>query len=192
MELSNLGGQGDAPVTRRNLLLILVKGCVLLGLTAFAAVFVKGLLAPDRDSADVIDVGAMAPGSADLTGWDGKPVWVVSRTRRQQRQLNALADYVVEPDDDGNPALDNPGRSLQPAFGIYLAQTSRPGVLIQYTRDRPPGLDAAVPWFGGFVDPASGACFDVAGRRYGAAGGGPLGVPPHHFVGPGIVRLGQW
>lgn len=173
-------------------MLILVKGCLLLGLTAFAAVFVKGLVAPGQDSDDVIDVGGMAPGSARLEGWDGKPVWVVSRSRQQLRELEAVTDYVVKTDGTGNPALDNPGRSLEPAFGVYLAQTVRPGVVVQYTRGRPAGLDDEVPWFGGFVDPASGALFDVAGRRYRATSGRPLQVPPHHFVGPGIIRLGQW
>ena len=187
MELSNLGGQGHAAVTRRNLLLILVKGCVLVGLAAFATVFVKGLLAPTLDSDDGIHVGDMAP-----EGWDGKPVWVVSRSQLQLRELSALAGYVVKPDDGGNPALGNPWRSLQPVFGVYLAQTSHPGVLIQYISDRPPGLAAGIPWFGGFIDPASGALFDVAGRRYRATAGAPLQVPPHHFIAPGIVRLGQW
>ncbi len=192
MALSNLGGQGHAPVTRRNLLLILVKAGLLIGLTAFAAVFMKGLLAPGRDSGDLIDVGGMALGSARLAGWDGKPVWVVNRSRQQLRELDALTDYVVKADDAGNPALDNPGRSLEPAFGIYLAHTARPGVIVQYTLSRPAGLGDEIPWFGGFVDPASGALFDVAGRRYRATTGGPLQVPPHRFVGPGIVQLGQW
>lgn len=192
MEIPNVGDQGHAPVTRRALLLILVKGGLSLGVAAFASVFVIGLLAPGGDSDNVIDVGGIAPGSARLEGWDGNPLCVVNRTVEQLRGLDALAGYVEAPGEAGNATLDNPWRSLRPAFGIYLARTKRTGVLVQYTRDRPAGLSDGVPWSGGFVDPGSGAVFDVAGRRYRNTSGGPLRVPPHRFVAPGVVRLGQW
>jgi len=49
---------------------------------------------------------------------------------------------------------------------VVAAQTDRSGIEIRYTRERPPQLHHSVPWLGGFVNPTTGAVFDLLGRPY--------------------------
>jgi ubiquinol-cytochrome c reductase iron-sulfur subunit len=192
MALSVLGHHGHATLTRRTILRALVRAGVLIVLAAFAAVFVRGLLAPGGNDGDVIELSGMAPGSARLESWDGRPVWVVNRSDEQLEALAAVSEYVTKGATNDPSPVANPLRSLKRRYGIYLADTRRPGILVQYTLERPGSLGIGTPWFGGFVDPASGAAFDIAGRPYRTARGRPLAVPPYRFVGPARIRFGEW
>lgn len=179
-------------MTRRARLRVLVKTGLLIAVLAFAVVFFRGLLAPGPEQRNVMDLSGIAPGSARLEAWNGTPVWVVNRTGEQVRSLSELRNYVATPRVTESFPVANPERSLRPRYGIYLARTARPGILVQYTRSRPASLPAGAPWAGGFVDPATGAAFDVAGRRYRGTRGRPLEVPPYRYVGTHAVRLGRW
>lgn len=137
-------------------------------------------------------VTGIAPGAARLASWNGRPVWVVNRSEKQLAGLAELSEYVIQPGTDPGIPSDFPHRSLNAAFGVYLAETGRAGILVQYVRRRPTRLAADIPWHGGFIDPGSAALFDTAGRRYQGTRGEALAVPPHHFTGTGAIRLGTW
>lgn len=180
-------------MTRRTVLRVWVKLGMLACAIAFAGIFVYGMFSPGLlSSGEVIDIGGLPAGTARLDAWNGKPVWVVHRSARQLDLLQGLSDYVTAPDRGGHPGVNNLHRSLDGRYGIYLAATDRSGILVQYVRDRPDGLDATVPWHGGFIDPGSDAMFDAAGRRYRGTRGGPLEVPPHRFTDAGNIMLGEW
>lgn len=192
MALPPVGDQGHLAVTRRVALRAMVTAGLLISVAAFAAVFLRGLLGPEEHSANVIDLGGIRPGTARLEAWNGEPVWALSRSEDQLNALAGLSDYVRTPPPGGPSPVGNLQRSVKRRYGIYLARTARAGILVQYTRDRPKSLPPDVPWFGGFVDPATGAAFDVAGRPYRATPGRALRVPPHRYLGPTVVRLGEW
>lgn len=177
---------------RRTLVRSLVKAGLLASVAAFAAVFVYGLFSPGMLSDNTIELGGMPEGSARLEAWNGKPVWIVRRSPRQLEAIAELSAHVATPAAADAATVDDPHRSLQDEYGIYLAATERQGILVQYVSDRPASLESSIPWHGGFVDPAGDALFDAAGRRYRTTRGAPLAVPPHRYVGPGVVRLGEW
>lgn len=188
-----VGDPGRAAVSRLGLLRAAVKIGLLTGAAAFAGIFAHGLLAPDGGSSgDSIDPAGLAPGAARLDAWNGKPVWVVHRSAGQLASLSDLSGHVLDPGKNRPPAVDNLHRSRVPEIGVYLAETARPGILIQFAARRPRRLDDGLPWHGGFVDPGGDALFDVAGRRYRATPGRPLAVPPHYVDEHGIIRLGRW
>ena len=193
MEPRPVQHQGRAALTRRRLLQAGVKAGLLLLAAAFAGIFVYGMFGPGMPAGgDSVDIGGLPPGSARLEGWNGKPVWVVHRTPEQLQALVEMADHVTAPAREPHPDMANPHRSLKQAYGIYLAATGRAGVLVQYLRERPDGLDPAGPWHGGFIDPGTGALFDAAGRRYHGTPGGPLEIPPHRYTGATQLMLGAW
>jgi len=180
-------------VNRRRLLRAWVKLALLGGAGAFVAVFILGLLPAGRGSSgDTIDTRGLPAGEARLAGWDGRPVWLVHRTQAQIAALADLSRHVQASGGGSSQPIDRLNRSVAPAWGVYLATTDRQGVLVQYLPRRPEGLDRDVPWHGGFIDPADGALFDAAGRRYRGSGGASLPVPPHRFTGDGRLRLGEW
>jgi len=180
------------PSRRRRLLRVSVKTALLAAMAAFAGVFVYGMFMPGGVSDDVISVRGMPQATARLVSWNGRPVWVVRRSPEQLAGLEALSAFVSRTGDKGPSELDRRYRSLAGHYGIYLAETGRAGILVQYTRQRPAGLDPETPWLGGFVDPANKAVFDPAGRRYRGTHGGPLVVPPHRWAEDGTLRLGDW
>lgn len=193
MATRTVGDPGRAAVSRRSLFRAAVKIGLLTGAAAFAGIFAHGLLAPGGGaSGDFIDPAGVPPGAARLDAWNGKPVWVVHRSAGQMASLAQLSGHVLEPDMNQPPAVDNLHRSRVPEFGVYLAETARAGILVQFVDRRPRRLDEGLPWHGGFIDPGGDALFDVAGRRYRATPGGPLAVPPHHVDENGIIRLGRW
>jgi len=191
MEPRVFGDPGRVAVRRRRLLGAWVKAVLLAGTAVFAGVFAYGLLGPAPVSEERIHVGSIPEGSGRLASWDGGRVWIVHRSPRQVEALEA-DDGASPAPGGGTPApVDNEYRSVDRRYGVYLASTDRPGILIQYTRSRPDRLEAGRSWDGGFVDPASGALFDLAGRPYGG-GGEWLAVPPHRFADAGVLELGRW
>jgi ubiquinol-cytochrome c reductase iron-sulfur subunit len=180
-------------MNRRARLRIAVKTALLAGVLAFAGVYVYGLFGPVTLSpGDEVELAGIPPGTARLTSWRGRPVWVLHRSAEQLAGLTALKRHVAGPDANDPALVDNAYRSRDPDYGVYLAETARSGILAQYTRERPSDLAGDVPWHGGFVDPGSDALFDVAGRRYHGTEGAPLGVPPHRISNLGALRFGQW
>lgn len=180
-------------MNRKALLRAWVKIGLLAGVVGFAAVFVYGLFTPGTvSSGDVVDVGGLPEESARLVAWHGRPVWVVHRSAGQLAALAELSGHVrATPADDRAP-INVPHRSVRRSYGVYLAETARSGVLVQFVRRRPDGMRDDTPWHGGFVDPGSDAVFDLAGRRYRSTRGGPLPVPPHRYTASGSIRLGEW
>lgn len=179
-------------MNRRVALRALVKAGLLVVAAGFVAVFIRGLLGPERPADEVIELAGIPPGSARLVSWGGRAVWVVNRSGSQLEALAGPSSHVTDPGEGASDPIDPPYRSLEATYGIYLAETPRDGILVQYTLDRPSRLAAGVPWYGGFVDPGSEALFDMAGRRYQGTRGPPLAVPPHRFTRAGAVRLGEW
>jgi len=175
-------------VSRRRLLRVSVKLAVLAAMAVFSAVLVQGMLGPRAPASDVVAVGDIPEGSARLVSWRGRAVWIVHRSPAQLAALGRSrgAGTVAEQGPAG------PYRSATPEYGMFFAGTGRPGILLQYTRQRPDSLSPDRPWHGGFVDPASGAVFDLAGRRYRASTGEPLAFPPHRPAGDAAFILGQW
>jgi len=177
-------------VTRRALLRVLVKTGLLASVAAFAGVFAWGLVNPRLLSDELVPTAGIAPGTARLDSWRGRPVWVLHRSDAQMARLGDLAPHVAGSAGD-EPGLDPRFRALDGRWGVYLAATGRQGILVRYSRSRPPDLPRETPWHGGFVDPGSDAVFDHAGRPYRGTGGRALAVPPHRLRSRG-VELGHW
>lgn len=183
-------------VPRRRLLRRALGWLVGAGLFVFFSVFLYGLFSPaGPPSTAVIDFGGLAAGEARLLGWSGRPVWVHHRDPEQLEAIELSAGHVRDTAGATEPRLPQQGRSLLPQYGIFLAETRSPGILVRFVKHRPRGLPGDVPWHGGFVDPRSGEVFDLAGRPYRLAsspGAAPLVVPPHRYLARELVQMGGW
>jgi ubiquinol-cytochrome c reductase iron-sulfur subunit len=184
----------DAPRRRRLRGAVAVLGGM--GGILFTAVFLYGLFSPAGPrSSSIVDFGGIAAGEAQLLGWSGRPVWVVHRSPRQLEALALTSGHVRAATDKPQPGLHPQARSLLPQYGIYLAETESPGILVQFVAERPRRLAPGLPWQGGFINPDSGEVFDLAGRPYRAAtppAAAPLTVPPHRYLARELVEMGSW
>ena len=165
-------------------------------LALFVMVFLYGLFSPaGPPSTAVIDFGGLAAGEAQLSGWSGRPVWVHHRNAAQLEAMALSSAHVRGAEGTVEPRLRPQERSLLPQYGIFLAETRAPGIIVRYVAERPRGLPADVPWRGGFINPQSKEVFDLAGRPYRSAsspGAAPLAVPPHRYLARELVEMGGW
>jgi len=99
----------------------------------------------------------VAVGSVVLRRFKNQQVWVVHLSSKQRSQVKLLNQSVIEPET---------GCDLNKVYCVLAATTNRDGVYLQYTLKEPPQLLVDTPWFGGFVDPGSGAIYDLIGRAY--------------------------
>jgi len=87
----------------------------------------------------------------------GQQVLVVHLSSKQRSQIESLNESVIQPES---------GCDLNKVYCVLTATTERDGVYLQYTLKEPPQLLAGTLWLGGFVDPSSGAIYDLIGRGY--------------------------
>lgn len=178
---------------RRQRLRSALQSLVGVAVLSFIVIYVYGLFSPAQPpTGEFIDFSGLEAGQAVMGGWRGRPVWIL---RRSPAMLQALRDARRAADGrQPHPDIDPATRSLDPEYGVYLAQTARPGVLVQFTGDRPRSLPANAPWDGGFLDPGNGRIYDAAGRAHPDAGQSypPLEIPPHRHVARQMIKLGSW
>lgn len=83
-------------------------------------------------------------------------VWISRISQQQRNRYVELSDHVRP---DGGCAIDTD-------ICILIAGTDRVGINVIFTDEEPTQLPSNTPWLGGFVDPSSGAVFDLWGRAY--------------------------
>lgn len=183
-------------VPRRRRLRRALGWLVSAALVFFFTIFLYGLFSPaGPPTTAIIDFGGLDAGEAQLLGWSGRPVWVHHRSPAQLEAMALTSSHVRDGAAAAEPRLRPRGRSLLPEYGIFLAETRSPGILVRFVKHRPRGLPGDVPWQGGYVDPQSGEVFDLAGRPYRSASSpaaAPLTVPPHRYLARELVEMGMW
>ena len=129
----------------------------------FGWVYFYGLTSSPNTTSDFkkADVSKLfkdvAVGTTVLQRLKNQRVWVVHLSSKQRSQIGLIDQFVGEPE---------AGCDLNKVFCLLDAMTNRDGVYLQFTLKEPPQLPVDTPWFGGFVDPASGAIYDLIGRAY--------------------------
>jgi hypothetical protein len=97
------------------------------------------------------------PGQTIMRRINGKRAWLTRLSTAQKEQRKLLNPLLVNP---------NSGCGSNKSICAILALVSDNGLELSYTKAPPPQLKGDVVWFGGFVDPITGAVFDLRGRAY--------------------------
>ena len=95
-------------------------------------------------------------GQTVLRRVNGHRVWVSRLSAQQQTVLNLNNPYLV----------DQITSCVDLEVCVLSASAARHGLDIVFSKKEPPQLPSKVVWNGGFVDPTSGAVFDLLGRPY--------------------------
>lgn len=125
---------------------------------AFFYISFQVALSPRGYRVEPIDWQDIVPGTAQMVRRGRDYIWVVRYAGREAEQFNVLTDYVVSGADSCRPARHQACE--------FLGNVGGSPVIIRYVDQKPATLARDVPWFGGFVDPATGALHDRFGRQY--------------------------
>lgn len=141
-----------------------------------------------------VDVSAIAPGTMLNVEWQGKPVWIVNRTKEMLDGLAKNKDVLVDPDSSIPQQPDysqNATRSIKPEYLVVLGICTHLGCSPTFRPEFAPA-DLGSDWVGGWFCPCHGSRFDLAGRVFkGAPAPTNLIVPPHKYLDDGRLLVGD-
>jgi len=141
-----------------------------------------------------VDIGKLEPGSRVIVKWQGKPVWIVRRTRDVLEELPAHDGQLRDPSSNESiqPAYArNEVRALKPEYLVLVGICTHLGCSPQYVRAGQGGQFNLPAGWRGFFCPCHGSKFDLAGRVYqGVPAPTNLTVPPYRFISDSLVEIG--
>ncbi|MSQ87860.1 MAG: ubiquinol-cytochrome c reductase iron-sulfur subunit [Betaproteobacteria bacterium] len=140
------------------------------------------------------DISGLAPGELQVVEWQGKPVWIMRRTKEMLEAVRKSDDKVTDPKSEVavQPAYaKNENRSIKPEFLVLVGICSHLGCSPQSRTAEAKG-EMGADWPGGFLCPCHGSKFDLAGRVYkGAPAPVNLEVPPHAYLSDTKLLIGE-
>ncbi|TAN76957.1 MAG: ubiquinol-cytochrome c reductase iron-sulfur subunit [Gallionella sp.] len=162
------------------------------------APFVLSLMPSERAKAAGapvdVDVSAIEPGMMISVEWQGKPVWIVRRTKEMLDTLAKHDDKLVDPKSSvpQQPEYcNNPYRSIKPEFLVVLGVCTHLGCSPTYRPEVAP-VDLGTDWPGGWFCPCHGSRFDLSARVYkGVPAPTNMIVPPHKYLSDGRILIGD-
>jgi ubiquinol-cytochrome c reductase iron-sulfur subunit len=140
------------------------------------------------------DISNIAPGELAVVEWQGKPVWILRRTKEMLESIKKVEDKVTDPKSDvplQPEYAKNEYRSIKPEFLVLVGICTHLGCSPQSKPADAKG-EMGADWAGGFLCPCHGSKFDLAGRVYkGAPAPVNLEVPPHTYLSDGSILIGK-
>lgn len=119
-------------------------------------VFVCGISGPSETFVQA-EFGDVLIGQTAPRRLGRQAVWVTRLSEEQRDEAQQLQGWLSEPETGCQPSVE---------LCILNRPGQRNGIDTVFSDQKPDQLPADVPWFGGFVDPATGAVFDRLGRAY--------------------------
>jgi ubiquinol-cytochrome c reductase iron-sulfur subunit len=140
------------------------------------------------------DISKLEPGQMLRVKWRGQPVWVVRRTEQNLKDLQTLADRLLDPDSvvpQQPPYAKNFHRSRKPELLVAVGICTHLGCSPTYRPEVAPA-DLGPDWKGGFFCPCHGSSFDLAGRVFkGVPAPTNLVIPPYRFLSDTLILVGD-
>lgn len=163
-----------------------------------AAPFVLSLKPSERAKAAgapvEVDIGKIAPGTMINVEWQGKPVWIVHRTREMLDHLSRHDADLADPASSvpQQPSYcNNTARSIKPEFLVVLGICTHLGCSPTFRPEVAP-TDLGEKWAGGWFCPCHGSRFDLAARVYkGVPAPTNLIIPPHKYLSDTKLLIGD-
>ena len=141
-----------------------------------------------------VDISKLQPGERMIEKWQGKPVWILRRSKEMLEDIASLDGDVRDPksDDSAQPSYaKNEYRSREDEYLVVIGICTHLGCSPNFVLkgdDNSPSAD----WKGGFFCPCHGSRFDLAGRVFkGVPAPKNLVVPPYKFLSPNRLLIGD-
>lgn len=141
-----------------------------------------------------VDVSKIEPGMMLSAEWQGKPVWVVHRTKDMLAALSKNDAKLADPASEVPQQPDyckNPTRSIKPEYLVAIGICTHLGCSPTY-RPEVAAADLGADWSGGFFCPCHGSRFDLAARVYkGVPAPTNLVIPKHTYLSDSRLLIGD-
>jgi ubiquinol-cytochrome c reductase iron-sulfur subunit len=139
-----------------------------------------------------VDLSKIAPGQQVTVEWQGKPVWIIRRTKPMLQHLSGHDNKLRDPNsslEKQQPAYaKNQYRSINPEYLVLVGTCTHLGCAPKFI---PKAKELSPDWPGGFYCPCHGSIFDLAGRVFkGVSAPTNLAVPPYQFISDKIIVIG--
>lgn len=181
--------------------LLLIAASVAAGGVAAAgasAPFVMSLMPSERAKAAgapvEVDITTIEPGAMLVVEWQGKPVWIVRRTKAMLDLLGNHNDELADPESSVEQQPEyckNSQRSINPEYLVVLGICTHLGCSPTFRPEFAPA-DLGDKWPGGWFCPCHGSRFDLAARVYkGVPAPSNLIVPPHKYLSETRLLIGD-
>lgn len=165
--------------------------------TFFASIpFVKSFLpsAKAKALADPIeiDLTRLRPGELSAYLYRGQTMLVLRRTEDMLAKLASAADRLLDTDSLADPAyVQGPHRSINPEYLVVEGVCTHLGCVPQKKDEEEGRAAMGNSWSGGFICPCHRSGFDYAGRVVQGPAPSNLRIPPHRFVSPTTLVIGE-
>jgi ubiquinol-cytochrome c reductase iron-sulfur subunit len=142
-----------------------------------------------------IDVKDVKPGQQITVLWRSHPIFIVRRTPAELKTLQQPSDVdrLADPNSQVHqqPSYTaNWHRSIKPEFLVVVGICTHLGCIPRF-EPKPDG-ELGPNWPGGYFCPCHGSRYDLSGRVFkGVPAPYNLPIPPYHFVGDTIIRIGE-
>jgi ubiquinol-cytochrome c reductase iron-sulfur subunit len=141
-----------------------------------------------------VDISKIEPGMLLAVAWQGKPVWVVNRTKTMLKDLPTNDSRLVDPKSEQEqqpPYAKNEFRSIKPEYLVVVGICTHLGCSPTYRPEMAPP-DLGPKWDGGWFCPCHGSKYDLSARVYKDVPA-PLNmvIPPHHYLSDTRILVGE-
>ncbi len=190
--------QQEIDQKRRKILVAATSGVGIAAAAAVAVPFVKSMMPSARAKAAgapvEVDISKIEPGMMVTAEWQGKPVWVVHRSKEMLDLLGKHDAKLSDPNSEQaqQPTnCKNPTRSIKPEYLVTVGICTHLGCSPTYRPEVAPA-DLGPEWPGGFFCPCHGSRFDLAARVY-AGSPAPINllIPKHRYAGDSRILIGE-
>jgi len=184
--------------SKRRMLIIATAAAGGVAAAGIGTPFVMSLTPSDRAKAAgapvEVDISAIESGTMLSVEWQGKPVWIVRRSKEMLDLLTKHDDDLADPHSTVQQQPDycsNPSRSINPEFLVVLGICTHLGCSPTFRPEAAPA-DLGANWAGGWFCPCHGSRFDLAARVYkGVPAPTNLIIPPHKYLSDTRLLIGD-
>lgn len=141
-----------------------------------------------------VDISKLQPGHRMIAKWQGKPIWILRRTKEMLEDIVSEDDEVRDPASEESAQPDyakNEYRSREDEYLVVIGICTHLGcspTFVLKDADNSPTEN----WKGGFFCPCHGSRFDLAGRVFkGVPAPTNLVIPPYKFITPNLLLIGD-
>lgn len=141
-----------------------------------------------------VDISKIEPGSMLTVEWQGKPVWIVNRTKEMLDLMSKHDAILADPKSEQPQQPDyckNATRSIKPEILVAVGICTHLGCSPTFRKDVGAADLGGADWVGGFFCPCHGSKFDLAARVYkNVPAPINLKIPPHQYLSDAKLLIG--